>query len=283
MQQCLTIKTKTKNDMNTKANNIFQRIALTAFLILHVCHGLSSISSSSSSSAASIIQEVRAVYDRLESRPAARLKYSDTIKFSFEPGNTFHDDGFDTYDDEDDDDDVAWRKQVFERVRNSHSGTKPIAIYFPGLDCTGISAEGQFHDLANTYELWRMTVDNCDTSTSFTDLVGTAVQFINDLVEGDDRKVTIIGESFGGLVAPAVTLRSQAMVSGLVMVNPATSFDDTMWSTVGPFLTSLQYLSNSDDERNFPTPYSVLGGIALSLTVPDFKQLVGGNFTYCTY
>ena len=269
--------------MNTKANYIFQRIALSAFLIVHVCNGLSSISSSSSS-AASIIQEVRAVYDKLESRPAARLKYSDTIKFSFEPGNTFHDDGFDTYDDDDDDDDdVAWRKRVFKRVRNSYSGTKPIAIYFPGLDCTGISAEGQFHDLANTYELWRMTVDNCDTSTSFTDLVGTAVQFINDLVEGGDRKVTIIGESFGGLVAPAVTLRSQTMVSGLVMVNPATSFDDTMWSTVGPLLTSLQYLSNSDDESNFPTPYSVLGGIALSLTVPDFNQLVRSNFLSCIY
>jgi len=151
-----------------------------------------------------------------------------------------------------------------------------------------------------------MAVDPREDRSSFTELVEAAAGFVWDITvgEGDGREVLLIGESFGGLLAPAVALRVANMyerrkrtaardamdceigiteeprnpIRGMVLVNPATSFDDTQWDTLGPLLTSLRYLESTDDRGNdekpaLPTPYSVVGGIALSLMVPDANQL----------
>ena len=179
--------------------------------------------------------------------------------------------------------------EKIEAVATSHNMTKPVAVYLPGLDGIGISATQQFDDLAETFELWRMSVDQVRDRSSFLDLTTAVVDFITEIAKVDqDRKVIIIGESFGGLLAPSVALRFQLLgkrtsasniISGMVLANPATSFDETQWSTLVPILTSLRYLENesSQNELDLPTPYSVLGGIALSATIPDstqFRQIV---------
>ena len=131
-------------------------------------------------------------------------------------------------------------------------------------------------------------MDPRENHSSFTELMDTVAGFVWDITvgEGDEREVLLIGESFGGLLDPAVTLRVVSMykrrkrttardamdcgigitekpwnpIRGMVLVNPATPLDDTQWDTLGPLLTSLRYLESTDDRGNdetptLPTPY----------------------------
>ena len=95
------------------------------------------------------------------------------------------------------------------------------------------------------------------------------------------RKVILVGESFGGLLAPSVAMRMESIagkdgspIIGLVMVNPATSLDRTNWSAFAPILASLRHIERdgAGSTGSLPTPYSVIGGMALSNTVPDPHQ-----------
>lgn len=169
-----------------------------------------------------------------------------------------------------------------ERTKfENESNLPPLMVYLPGLDGFGISATNQFDDLSSTFELWRMTVDKGNTQLSFCDLLNSVVKFVDDATKTRDspRNVMIVGESFGGLLACAVTmaLRSSKYnvnLKGMVLVNPATSFDETNWEQFIPLLTSLRYLETQeeivDDKGNFrllgdfarqlPTPYSVSQG-----------------------
>ena len=154
----------------------------------------------------------------------------------------------------------------------------PLMIYLPGLDGFGISATTQFDDLSATFELWRMTVDKGNTQLSFSDLLNSVVKFVDDATKSSEspREVMVVGESFGGLLACAVTMALKASnkynitLKGMALVNPATSFDETNWEQFVPLLTSLRYLESQeeivDDRGNFrfsdlvrqlPTPYSV--------------------------
>ena len=199
-----------------------------------------------------LVQPMKDVYRELESGARRYKEYSPTIKFSFvEPA-----DGAITDQD------------------------KPIALYLPGLDCVGISAIAQFPDLSITFDVWRMTVAVEDRS-SFGELTTAVSMFIDDLSQETGRKVTLIGESFGGLVAPVVGLQLQNLaeregrenpVAGLVLINPATSFDQTNWDTLGPFLASLRFLESNGASQLGATPYTVIGGLALSALIPDRKQ-----------
>eukprot|EP00577_Skeletonema_sp_RCC1716_P010655 CAMPEP_0113399246 /NCGR_PEP_ID=MMETSP0013_2-20120614/15425_1 /TAXON_ID=2843 ORGANISM="Skeletonema costatum, Strain 1716" /NCGR_SAMPLE_ID=MMETSP0013_2 /ASSEMBLY_ACC=CAM_ASM_000158 /LENGTH=817 /DNA_ID=CAMNT_0000284111 /DNA_START=35 /DNA_END=2488 /DNA_ORIENTATION=+ /assembly_acc=CAM_ASM_000158 len=175
-----------------------------------------------------------------------------------------------------------------------HSGAEapPMLIYLPGLDGLGMSATAQFDDLASTFELWRMTVDKSTAQPSFSQLVSTVVKFVKDSTNNADaetpREVILVGESFGGLLTCAVAMALKNVKSnkfslkGMTLINPATSFDETNWEQFVPLLTSLRYLESQEDivdsSGNFnfvnelPTPYSVLGGMALAATIPDGNQ-----------
>ncbi len=181
---------------------------------------------------------------------------------------------------------------IYDKIKDTHGGTKPILLYLPGLDGVGISGKGQFDELSETFEFWRMTIDQVDDRSSFTELTTAVATFINDIAMKDDRnrEVILVGESFGGLLAPSVAMRVKAMMKkngmdddansilkGMVLVNPATSFDQTQWSTFGPILASLRHIEQEEQNESssfpsFPTPYSVIGGMALAATVPDSTQ-----------
>jgi pimeloyl-ACP methyl ester carboxylesterase len=157
---------------------------------------------------------------------------------------------------------------------------KPIAIYLPGLDGYGISAfKDQFDDLADNFEFWRLTVQPNDRS-SFIEIVGAITKFIQGVAaDVDGRPIVLIGESCGGLIASATALRLQRedkekttpTLQGLVLVNPATSFEQTNWDTLVPILTSLDNASNSSSDDL--TAYEVVGSLLLSYLIPDTDQM----------
>ena len=178
----------------------------------------------------------------------------------------------------------TWRQRVVpldeDDKRNAHK--KPVAVYLPGLDGYGISAaRNQFDDLATTFEFWRLTIAPEDRS-SLGKVISKIVDFIQDISEEGTRPVTLIGESCGGLMASAVALQlkqreqstgKESSLKGLVLVNPATSFDRTSWDTLVPILTSLKYLDRSDpQDKDRLTPYGVLGSLILSSLIPDRDQ-----------
>ena len=186
--------------------------------------------------------------------------YSSTIKFSFVPPSSVP---------EDPSADVS---NAFEAVSAEYGRDRHIAVYLPGLDCAGASGFQQFEDLSSRFELWRMTVSTTDRS-SFSELVTAVVNFVEDVSNDGQQEITLIGESFGGLLAPVVALklqaRKKASLQGLVLVNPATSFNDSNWELLAPLLTSLQIFGTRDGA----TPYTVVGGMALAALVPDSTQL----------
>ena len=180
-----------------------------------------------------------------------------------------------------------------ERFRKGQSSsTPPLLVYLPGLDGFGISATAQFDDLSSSFELWRMTVNKESKLLSFSDLVVSVVNIVIEITRSTElqREVILVGESFGGLLACAVSMAlkkgqsSKYVLKGLVLINPATSFDETVWERVVPILTSLRYLESqeeaADDSGNsrfsflsgLPTPYSVFGAVALAATVPSGTQ-----------
>lgn len=199
----------------------------------------------------------RQVYNDLGAPGAIYRQVSDTLRFSYvsPPFN-----GSST-----------WKEASLEDHLHPDS-TKPLAIYLPGLDGYGISAQQyQFDDLARTFEFWRLTVQPEDRS-SFLQVVKAVVDFTKKMAQQQDRKVVLIGESCGGLLAAAAALRLDDHLDGLVLVNPATSFDQTAWDRLVPLLTSLRHLDTTESREDGLTPYSVFGSLLLSAMVPDGDQ-----------
>lgn len=204
-----------------------------------------------------VVNKVRSVYSELESASIWH-PISPTIRFNFVPPVVENGDEMALSVS------TAGNVTAFQQVAQHFGTDKPIAVYLPGLDGLGISATQQYEELADSFEVWRMTISTDDKS-SFQQLISSVTDFIGSL--DDERPITLIGESFGGLLAPAVALHLQNSVpgrlEGMVLVNPATSFDETSWSAVGPLLASLQHV---------PNLYSFLGGLALVTLVPDRTQ-----------
>jgi len=171
---------------------------------------------------------------------------------------------------------------IIEKIQATHDGEKPLLLYLPGLDGVGISAVSQYDDLSNTFEFWRMRVDPKNDRSSFTELTTVVSRFIDDAATKLNRRLILVGESFGGLLAASVAMRMEAIAGGkdsalmgMIMVNPATSYYNTNWSAWAPILASLRHIEQGEAEgssQSLPTPYSVIGGIALSVMVPDSTQ-----------
>jgi len=224
-----------------------------------------------------IVEDFREIYRSLDNASIPRIECSPTVRFYpvkqdlellnyTRPSDREHT--------------TQNRRELIRTVAEGHNNTKKVAVYLPGLDGTGISAYKQFPDLAREFEFWRMVVDTHDRS-SFLDLSNHVCSFIDDLVNSVsdvNREVILIGESFGGLLAPSVAIRRspQSGLKGLVLVNPATSFEETGWSLIAPYISSLARSDNSLG-ANFPSVYSIAGGVALASTIPDetqFRQIL---------
>lgn len=235
-----------------------------------------------------ISQSFRELYTVLGEKAPVFRQESPTIRFSYvtppsegqkwDDENVLYSDAtlLDSLKDED--------LTIFERVAKTHGSKKPLAIYLPGLDGFGVSAATwQFNDLSNFFELWRLSV-SVEDRTSFGDLVKTVCTFVEDAAANTDRPIYLIAESFGGLLAPAVALRfqkqaeraggtSESPLKGMVLVNPATSFDESNWDVLAPALSSFgDVTDNIPMPFGLPSPYSIVGGLTLASLIPSSDQ-----------
>ena len=65
-------------------------------------------------------------------------------------------------------------------------------------------------------------------------------------VDQPERPVYLLGESFGAVLALAVAQAKPDLVDRLVLVNPATSYEKSIWPRIGPLLTQVPDVSPSD-------------------------------------
>ncbi|GIL71022.1 hypothetical protein Vretimale_4099 [Volvox reticuliferus] len=115
----------------------------------------------------------------------------------------------------------------------------PLLVYLPGIDGTGLAAYRQFPLLSACFDLRGVFLPPEDR-TPFHGLVESLAQQLEDEVAPLDpsRPVYLLGESFGGLIALELAQRVSC-VDRLILVNPATSFDRSLWPSLGPLLPAL--------------------------------------------
>jgi len=174
----------------------------------------------------------------------------------------------------------------FERVsRGGDEGD--LVLYVPGVDFTGLFAAAQFRGLAQQgCELWRCYVP-ADDRTPFVRLARSLEAWLQGRLQGQ-RRVVVVAESFGGLLAMNVALRLGNALSGLVLVNPATSYGRTIWPLAGRALSALppsqvaiqpkgglstEAFLQDMWERASQSPYAYLGSTFVTGTVAHGSQI----------
>ena len=102
---------------------------------------------------------------------------------------------------------------------------KQVLAYLPGLDGGNGSPFVQFPGLGNQFDVRVQDVPVQDAKlceASFEAVVDDVAAYLRE-VQLDSRGSVVMGESYGGVIAAGVALRHADLVSGLILVNPATS------------------------------------------------------------
>ena len=122
---------------------------------------------------------------------------------------------------------------------SEHEGAPlPLLCFLPGMDGSLSTAFMQYPELGTCFELQCMQhAGGRDSRASFDELVASAAEHVASA--SAERKVLLVGESFGASLAIAVAHRLQeehhrANLLGLVLVNPATSYERSALATIGP-------------------------------------------------
>lgn len=99
----------------------------------------------------------------------------------------------------------------------------PLLLVLPGLDGSGVTAWTQYPELALSYEVRALAVPPSDRSTwaEYVALVSAEVD------AAAPREVFLLGESMGSGLALEVATRRSPSLAGLVLVSPASSWDET--------------------------------------------------------
>lgn len=142
----------------------------------------------------------------------------------------------------------------------------PLFIYLPGMDGTGELFQTQADKLLSCFDVRCLSIRE-DNSTSWQTLAKDTIRLIEiELTRKTNRQIYLCGESFGGCLALKVALSAPHLIDKLILVNPASSFnqfpllglgaDITPWlptwlhrySAAGllPFLAKLNRINDGD-------------------------------------
>ena len=103
----------------------------------------------------------------------------------------------------------------------------PLFVYVPGLDGTGELFQKQTEKLVNNFDLRCLAIPP-DNLGNWNDLAQETIALIQEELEfNSDRPVYLCGESFGGCLALKVALTYPSLIKRLILVNPASSFNQT--------------------------------------------------------
>jgi pimeloyl-ACP methyl ester carboxylesterase len=160
---------------------------------------------------------------------------------------------------------------------------------FIGFDGTLLAPFLQFPELGTEFDVWGLTMEMDDRST-FEELKNHVLKFIEKYILESNgvRPFYMMGESFGSLLAIEVAhyiqtdLRhrpSRELLKGVVLINPATSYNKSQLAMLGPDIASLssviypfgllRLLPLFTDDYAVPQLFMMLQGKALPLIIND--------------
>lgn len=101
----------------------------------------------------------------------------------------------------------------------------PLFVFLPGMDGTGQLLRSQTEGLETAFDV-RCFAIPADDLTSWDDLALSLIDLIKaELEKRSSRSVYLCGESFGGCLAVNVALKSPELFNRIILINPATSFN----------------------------------------------------------
>lgn len=109
----------------------------------------------------------------------------------------------------------------------------PPILFLPGLDGLGDYSASCYSQLQDDYDCWRLQVDPNDRSSFL-----TIAKKVLEAIKKFPKPPILIGESFGGLVATYLASRHSDTIDSIVLVNPATSVDRSLWRNLAPYIAS---------------------------------------------
>ena len=116
---------------------------------------------------------------------------------------------------------------------------KPLFIYLPGMDGTGELLSTQADKLAQFFDLRCLFIPPDDLSTWQTLTEGIIDLIKQEIALTPRRLVYLCGESFGGCLALQATLSASEIIQRLILVNPASSFNQRPFLGLGVNLLPL--------------------------------------------
>ncbi|MEB3826362.1 alpha/beta fold hydrolase [Phormidium sp. CCY1219] len=116
---------------------------------------------------------------------------------------------------------------------------KPLFVFLPGMDGTGKLLQLQLDNgLGNVFDIRCLAIPPNDVSTW--DLLAQKVVALLrvELRQHPRRVVYLCGESFGGCLALKVALKAPDLFHRLILVNPASCFNQRPWMHMGSHVSA---------------------------------------------
>lgn len=115
----------------------------------------------------------------------------------------------------------------------------PLFVFLPGMDGTGQLLRSQTRGLETAFDVRCLAIPP-DDLTNWEDLAAKVVNLIEEEInKRASRSVYLCGESFGGCLALKVALFAPHLFDRIILVNPATSFNQRPWLCWGAQLNRL--------------------------------------------
>lgn len=115
--------------------------------------------------------------------------------------------------------------------------TSPLFVFLPGMDGTGQLLRTQTEGLEKAFDVRCLAIPP-DDLTTWEDLSGQVVELVRSELKDDQRRrVYLCGESFGGCLAMKVALHSPELFTRIILVNPASAFNQRPFLRWGSQLT----------------------------------------------
>ena len=109
----------------------------------------------------------------------------------------------------------------------------PLFVFLPGMDGTGQLLRSQTKGLETAFDVRALAIPPDDLN-NWEDLAALVVNLIEEeLKRGAFRSVYLCGESFGGCLAIKVALKAPHLFKRIILINPATSFNQRPWLAWG--------------------------------------------------
>ena len=114
----------------------------------------------------------------------------------------------------------------------------PLFVYLPGMDGTGELLQTQADKLASCFDLRCVSI-RIDSYSNWQTLAQDTVELIEtELTRKTNQEVYLCGESFGGCLALKTASYAPSLIKKLILVNPASSFNQFPILGLGVDITS---------------------------------------------